>query len=92
MYCIIFSCILDDDGDCDTAVFFLVRSGGSRCPVYSVGQVALDALFVFLFGPVALDVLFIFFVWSGGSCCPVFVSLVRWLLMPCFFLGLSGGS
>ena len=50
-------------------VFFLVRSSGSRSPVGSVGQVALDELFVFLFGPVALDTLFIFF------------GLVRWLLL-----------
>ena len=50
LYCIVLYCIVEDDGDCDAdgdALFFLVRSDGSRCPVFSVGQVALDALFVF---------------------------------------------
>ena len=60
--------------------FFLVRSGGSRSPVYSVGQVALDALFVFLFGPVALDALFIFF--RQVALAILLISLARRLLMP----------
>ena len=49
--------MLGDDGDCeadgDALFLFWVRSNGSRCPDFSVGQVALDALFVF--------------VWPGGS-------------------------
>ena len=50
-------------------VFFcLVRRSDSRCPVLSLGQVARDALFVFL--------------WSGGYGCPIIVIyLVRWLLL-----------
>ena len=49
--------------------FFLcvVRRSDSRCPVLSLGQVARDALFVFL--------------WSGGYGCPIICILVRWLLL-----------
>ena len=60
--------------------FFLVRSGGSQSPVYSVGQVALDALFVFFLGPLALDALFIFF--RQVALAILLISLARRLLMP----------
>ena len=61
-------------------VFFcLVRRSDSRCPVLSLGQVARDALFVFL--------------WSGGyGCLIIVIYLVRWLLLSRVLFAWRRGS
>ena len=60
-------------------LFCLVRRSDSRCPVLSLGQVARDALFVFL--------------WSGGYGCPIiFIYLVRWLLLSRVLFAWRRGS
>ena len=79
LYCIVFSCILDYDGACDAACFFLVRLGTHGALYILLTMEDLDTLFVFLFVSVALADLFYFllgqvalavlclFLWSGGS-------------------------
>ena len=71
--------MLDYDSACDAAVFFLVRLKTRGAVDILLTMEDIDTLFLMFFFcllSVAFGDLF-FFAWSGSSCCPVLISLVR---------------